>query len=86
MDATYKFLTENINYSGAGACSYNEAAININTGYGDGCSDEDTFDKGTGRRTGQCYYKKNGAGNGMAKGFDIDHLKLRKINYNERHR
>lgn len=33
------FFTENIDNSGAGACSYNETAINIDTGYGDGSSD-----------------------------------------------
>lgn len=86
------FFTENIDNSGAGACSYNETAINKNNGFGDGSSDEDiTFNKGTGRKTSQFTmpsdnYKNNGGGSGMAKGFDTDHLKLRKINYNERHR
>lgn len=83
------FFTENIDNSGAGACSYNETAININTGYGDGSSYDDTnFNNGKGRKTGQCNYKKNGAGNGMAKGCNSVsyHLKLRKINYNGRYR
>lgn len=85
-------FTENIDNSGAGACSYNETAININTGYGDGSSDDElNSSKGMGRKTSQVSmlsdnYKNSGGGGGLARGFSPVQLKLRKINYNERHR
>lgn len=91
MDNIDNFFTENINNSGAGACSYNETAINIDTGYGDGSHDDICFNKGTGRKISQFAmlsdnYKNSGGGGGLAKGFNTDHLKLKKINYNGRHR
>lgn len=82
------FFTENIDNSGAGACSYNETASNIDTGYGDGSSDDEIgFNTGIGRGTSKFNMLKNsGEGGGLARGFSVGHLRIKKINYNGRHR
>ena len=83
------FFTENIDNSGAGACSYNETTININTGYGYGrLYDSVNFHKGNGSRTSKIIIINDpinaGSGSGSAKGCNVVsyHLKIRRMNLN----
>lgn len=78
MNIIDKFV-EKLDKSGVGACYYNEGAIKTNTGFGDGCSDDINSNKGSGRYN--C-----STGGGAAKGFNMGHHIIRKVNYNERHR